>query len=75
MRTERRPRRIPRGQSVNAGPLSHQSTNQPAPLGKLEEAILITCITGITGVRLAGALCGREADVNDKFVPVMRSAG
>ena len=47
--TERRTRRIPRGQSVNAGPLSHQSTNQPAPLSKLEEAILITCITGITG--------------------------
>ncbi|MEP6992236.1 MAG: hypothetical protein ABJA80_14990 [bacterium] len=47
---ERRTRRIPRGQSVNAGPLTHQSTNQPAPLSRLEEAILITCITGITGV-------------------------
>ena len=47
---ERRTRRIPRGQSVNAGVLSHQSTNQPAPLSRLEEAILITCITGITGV-------------------------
>ena len=47
---ERRTRRIPRGLSVNAGPLSHESNNQPAPLSKLEEAILITCITGITGV-------------------------
>lgn len=46
---ERRTRRIPRGQSVNAGPLSHESKNAPAPLSKLEEAILITCITGITG--------------------------
>src|SRR4029079_1190544 len=42
--------RIPRGFSVDAGPLSHKSTNKPAPLSKLEEAILITCITGITGV-------------------------
>lgn len=48
--TERRTRRVSRGTSINAGPLSHQSTNEPAPLGPLEEAILITCITGVTGV-------------------------
>jgi hypothetical protein len=47
---ERRTRRIPRGQSVNAGPLSHESHNEPAPLSPVEEAILITCITGITGI-------------------------
>jgi hypothetical protein len=47
---ERRTRRIPRGFSVNAGPLSHESKNKPAPLSPLEEAILITCVTGITGV-------------------------
>ncbi len=47
---ERRTRRIPRGQSVNAGPLTHVSHNEAAPLTPLEEAILITCITGITGV-------------------------
>ena len=29
--TERRTRRIPRGFSVNAGPLSHESRNDPAP--------------------------------------------
>ena len=48
--TERRTRRIPRGHSVTAGALSHESTNDPAPLTPLEEALLITCITGITGV-------------------------
>ncbi|MGB7820450.1 MAG: hypothetical protein WBL35_17150 [Ornithinibacter sp.] len=48
--TERRTRRIPRGQSLDAGPLTHESQNEPAPLTPLEEALLITCITGITGV-------------------------
>ena len=48
--TDRRTRRIPRGFSVNAGPLSHESHNAPAPLSKLEEAILVTCVTGITGI-------------------------
>jgi len=46
---ERRTRRIARGTSVNAGSLSYVSSNQPAPLSKLEEAILIVS-TGITGV-------------------------
>jgi hypothetical protein len=48
--TERRTRRMPRGVSIDSGPLSHQSKNAPAPLTRLEEAILINCITGITGV-------------------------
>ncbi len=48
--TERRTRRIPRGFSVKAGPLTHESHNDPAPLTPLEEAILVTCITGITGI-------------------------
>ncbi len=48
--TERRTRRIPRGFSVNAGSLTHESHNDPAPLTPLEEAILVTCITGITGI-------------------------
>ena len=48
--TERRTRRIPRGFSVNAGPLTHESHNDPAPLTPLEEAILVTCITGIVGI-------------------------
>ncbi len=47
--TERRTRRVPRGLSVDAGSLSHASSSEPAPLSRLEEAILITCVTGITG--------------------------
>ena len=47
---ERRTRRLARGTSLDAGPLSYESPNDPAPLSPLEEAVLITCITGITGV-------------------------
>lgn len=46
---ERRTRRIARGTSVIAGQLSHQSKNAPAPLGSLEEAILIVS-TGAVGL-------------------------
>ncbi len=46
---ERRTRRVARGVSISAGPLSHESTNEPAPLSKLEEALLIAS-TGVTGV-------------------------
>jgi len=44
----RRSRRVARGVSVAAGALSHTSTNAPAPLDPLEEAVLIvaTLITG-----------------------------
>ena len=47
----RRTRRVTRGVSVAAGPLSHTSPNEPAPLDPLEEAILVVA-TGITGVVL-----------------------
>ena len=47
---ERRTRRLARGTSLNANGVSHQSANEPFPLTPLEEAILITCITGVTGV-------------------------
>src|ERR1700719_3874585 len=46
---ERRTRRIARSTSIEAGPLSHHSKNNPDPLSKLEEAVLIVC-TGITGL-------------------------
>jgi hypothetical protein len=46
---ERRTRRVARGCSIEAGPLSHKSANAPDPLSPLEEAILI-CSTGLTGV-------------------------
>jgi hypothetical protein len=46
---ERRTRRIARGTSIDAGPLSYVSTNQPAALSELEEAVLIVS-TGVTGL-------------------------
>ena len=45
---ERRTRRVAQGISIQAGPLSHQSSNEPAPLSKLEEAVLVVS-TGVTG--------------------------
>jgi len=45
---ERRSRRVCRGTSIAAGDLSHQSTNAPAPLSELEEAVLVVT-TGLTG--------------------------
>jgi hypothetical protein len=45
---ERRTRRIARGMSLSAEGLSHTSTNQPAPLSPLEEAVLVVS-TGLTG--------------------------
>lgn len=45
---ERRTRRVSRGTSISSGALSHDSTNAPAPLSPLEEAVLIVC-TGLTG--------------------------
>lgn len=46
---ERRTRRLARGTSLAAGDLSFESPNEPEPLTALEEAVLITCITGVTG--------------------------
>src|SRR6185436_13561998 len=45
---ERRTRRIARGVSLDAASLSHTSTNKPAPLSPLEEAVIIVS-TGLTG--------------------------
>src|SRR5579862_7555868 len=45
---DRRTRRIARGTSVLANCLSNTSTNAPAPLSALEEAVLIVS-TGLTG--------------------------
>jgi hypothetical protein len=46
--TERRTRRICRGTSLASAGLSHTSTNAPAPLSPVEEAVLIVS-TGLTG--------------------------
>ncbi len=45
---DRRTRRVAQGMSIDAGPLSHESSNKPAPLSKLEEAVLVVS-TGLTG--------------------------
>jgi len=45
---ERRTRRVARGTSITSGPIGHSSTNPPAPLTPLEEAILVVS-TGLTG--------------------------
>lgn len=46
---ERRTHRIARGTSIRAGPLSYESSNEPAPLSAIEEAILIVS-TGAIGL-------------------------
>ncbi|HVG23151.1 MAG TPA: hypothetical protein VND45_03265 [Thermoanaerobaculia bacterium] len=46
---ERRTRRVPKGVSLDAGPLSWTSKNEPEPLTKLEEAVLVASL-GVTGV-------------------------
>ena len=48
---ERRTRRISRGTSLKAAGLSHASSNAPAPLSPLEEAVLIVS-TGLTGATM-----------------------
>src|SRR5688572_17498164 len=76
--TERRTRRIARGTSINAGSLSHESKNKPEPLSKLEEAILITCVTGITGVTTHdGALVkpNGKPELGTPFLNIMARTG
>jgi len=45
---DRRTRRVAQGMSIDAGPLSHVSANEPKPLSELEEAVLVVS-TGLTG--------------------------
>lgn len=49
---ERRTRRVARGVSLDAGELSHESSNDPFPLSPLEEAILVVTATGVTGLTM-----------------------
>lgn len=75
---ERRTRRVARGCSILAGPLSHQSKNPPQPLVPLEEAILICC-TGLTGaVMHDGPLkkpSGAPEDLGSMFWNVLARSG
>src|SRR5262249_27089731 len=75
---ERRPRHVPRGGSILARPLSHQSHNALQPLTPLEEAILICC-TGLTGsVMHDGPLkkpSGAPEDLGSMFWNILARSG
>src|SRR5262249_5355671 len=73
---ERRSRRVCRGTSIAGGELSHQSTNAPAPLSALEEAVLVVT-TGLTGFLMHdGPVGGGELGTGSYFMqPRGRAAG
>src|SRR4029077_6975432 len=64
--TERRTRRVARGTSIPSGPISHISSNSPAPLTPLEEAVLIVS-TGMTGRVTMHDVPAQKADGNGQF--------
>jgi hypothetical protein len=73
----RRTRRVARGTSIAAGPISHSSTNAPAPLTAVEEAILVVA-TGLTGAVMHDGplqIPGDGAELGTPFMHVLgRSA-
>jgi hypothetical protein len=75
---ERRTRRIARGTSIDAGPLSYKSPNQPAPLGKLEEAVLVLVATGVAGLTTHDGplyLPGGNRELGTPFLNVVARTG
>ncbi len=48
----RRTHRVSRGASIKAGSMSYVSPHPPEPLSELEEAVLITVVTGCTGLTM-----------------------
>ena len=64
--TERRTRRVARGTSISSGPISHTSSNAPAPLSPLEEAVLIVS-TGLTGRVTMHDVPANNADGSPRF--------
>lgn len=63
---DRRTRRVARGTSIPSGPISYTSSNKPAPLSPLEEAVLIVC-TGLTGAVTTHDVPAKNADGSDRF--------
>jgi len=63
---DRRTRRVARGTSIPSGPISHTSTNTPAPLSPLEEAVLIVS-TGLTGKSTMHDVPALNADGTSRF--------
>lgn len=64
--TERRTRRVARGTSITSGPISYTSTNAPAPLTPLEEAVLVVS-TGLTGRVTMHDVPALNADGSSRF--------
>jgi hypothetical protein len=63
---DRRTRRVARGTSITSGPISHTSTNAPAPLSPLEEAVLVVS-TGLTGRVTMHDVPARKPDGTGQF--------
>lgn len=72
---ERRTRRVARGVSIEAGPLSHQSTNAPEPLTPLEEAILINTVCGVTGLTMHDGPLDRSKTAKELGTPFLNIVG
>ena len=63
---DRRTRRVARGTSVVSGPISYTSSNKPAPLSPLEEAVLVVS-TGLTGKVTMHDVPAKNEDGSDRF--------
>jgi hypothetical protein len=63
---DRRTRRVARGTSIPSGLISYTSSNKPAPLTPLEEAVLIVS-TGLTGSVTTHDVPARNFDKSERF--------
>ncbi|HEX2274532.1 MAG TPA: hypothetical protein VHG90_11730 [Acidimicrobiales bacterium] len=70
----RRTRRIARGTSIKSGQISHESQNQPEPLTKLEEAVLIVA-SGTTGFVMHDGPLQTPAGGTELGTPFVKVAG
>ncbi len=70
----RRSRRVAQGTSIHSGAMSHESTNAPAPLRPLEEAILIAS-TGLTAITTHDGPLDYKDDGKELATPFMNILG